>query len=74
MAMFRADSARTWPSKSASTSSQTSPNWKDHDSFEAAFARLLNDLKAEAVNRHEASLKSLATLWNYFTPHANPYI
>jgi hypothetical protein len=23
-------------------------NWKDHDSFEAAFARLLNDLKAEA--------------------------
>ena len=22
-------------------------NWKDHDSFEAAFARLLNDLKAE---------------------------
>lgn len=23
-------------------------NWKDHDSFEAAFARLLKDLKAEA--------------------------
>jgi hypothetical protein len=24
-------------------------NWKDHDSFEAAFARLLNDLKAEGT-------------------------
>ena len=24
-------------------------NWKDHDAFEAAFARLLRDLEAEAV-------------------------
>jgi hypothetical protein len=33
-------------------------NWKDHDSFEAAFARLLNDLKAaESTGVKSASVR-----------------
>ena len=37
-------------------------NWKDHDSFEAAYARLLEDLKAG---------ESIATLPIASTPHAS---
>ena len=39
--------ARTWPRRSGSIFIPDFSNWKDHDAFEAAFARLLKDLEAK---------------------------
>ena len=39
--------ARTWPKRSVEYFIPDFSNWKDHDAFEKAFARLLRDLKAE---------------------------